>query len=254
MSKKQHQKNFSNLLIWIMVGLLGILLLAVTLLRILSLTGMQSAADIPSEATSETARSATQPIRIQVPGEVSIDLGRGLRITDVGSYTGVYMEDGSDDIVSDILMIVVKNESDEALQYAGITLTTGERTAEFAVSTLPAGESALLLEQSRQQYAAEEDYAAQAHEVVFFDAPLSLCEDQVELEALEGAINVTNVSGQDIEGDVVVYYKNRSADLYYGGITYRARIQGGLAAGEIKQIMTDHFSAAGCEVLFVTCG
>jgi len=49
-------------------------------------------------------------------------------------------------------------------------------------------------------------------------------------------------------------YKNAAADLYYGGITYRVRIEGGIKAGEIKQLMAGHFSETGSKIMFVTVG
>ena len=78
--------------------------------------------------------------------------------------------------------------------------------------------------------------------------------DQLKLQILDGAVNVTNISGKDIAGDIVIYYKNSAADLYYGGITYRVRIEGGLKAGEIRQIMASHFSDTGSKIMFVTIG
>lgn len=249
MSNKKFKKS-AGWLVWLVVLVVGLLLAA--LAAAVFFGSRRQAADVPSQPYEAVT---TEPVQIQIPEDVNINLGYGLEITDAGSYTGIYMEDGTDDTVSGTAMIVVTNTSDQALQYAGITVSAGERTLEFSVSTLPAGESVLLLEAGRQEYVQGETFAsAVAHEVVFFDEPLSLCEDQLEISALDGAMNVTNISGQDITGDITIYYKNASADLYYGGITYRARIEGGLAAGEIKQIMTEHFSASGSEVVFVTAG
>jgi len=50
----------------------------------------------------------------------------------------------------------------------------------------------------------------------------------------------------------VVYYKNAAQDIYYGGITYRITIEGGLKAGEIRQTMTKHASDTGSKIMFVT--
>ena len=80
-----------------------------------------------------------------------------------------------------------------------------------------------------------------------------MCEDQLKIQGYQGAINVTNISGQDITGDIIIYYKNSSADMYYGGITYRARIEGGLKAGELRQIVPEHFNADASTILFITC-
>ena len=52
----------------------------------------------------------------------------------------------------------------------------------------------------------------------------------------------------------MVYYKNSAEDVFYGGITYRARIEGGLQKGEIRQIMAGHCSKNGSTIMFVTCG
>ena len=71
---------------------------------------------------------------------------------------------------------------------------------------------------------------------------------------MDGAVNVTNISGEDIEGNIVVYYKNAAKDLYYGGITYRITIEGGLKADEIRQVMTNHASDTGSRIMFVTIG
>ena len=65
-------------------------------------------------------------------------------------------------------------------------------------------------------------------------------------------MNITNISGNDITGDVVIYYKNASSDMLYGGITYRVTVTGGLKAGEIKQLTGSHFSASGSRIMFVT--
>ncbi len=207
----------------------------------------------PEEPTSDT--DPTEDIQINVDPETEFDLGRGLMITDVGSYTGVYMEDGSDEIVSRVLMAVVTNTSEQDLEYAEITLNGGDKEAKFTVSTLPAGASAVLLEKNRMAFPGEDVFTgAQTQLVSFFDVPMSLHEDMLKLQGLDGALNITNISDSDITGDIVIYYKNSSADMYYGGITYRVRLEGGLKAGEIRQIMSDHYSASGSEVLFVTIG
>ena len=187
--------------------------------------------------------------------KVSVNLGYGLFITDVGKYTGIYMEDGTNETVSGVLMIVVTNNGQEAIQYAKINLPVNDETAVFTLSTLPAGQSVVLLEQSRMQWSVGENYTgATLENLAVFSQPLSLCEDQLKLQILDGAVNVTNISGKDIAGDIVIYYKNSAADLYYGGITYRVRIEGGLKAGEIRQIMASHFSDTGSKIMFVTIG
>lgn len=211
--------------------------------------------DTPKQENNETTPSAPDKTASGQLEDVNINLGSGMKITDIGSYTGLYMEDGSDEIVSDVLMVVVTNTGNKAIQYADIKLSVGEEEAKFELSTLPAGKTIVLLEQNRMVFDNSAEYtSAIAENVALFSDSLSLKEDQVKLQILDGAINVTNVANKDIAGDIVIYYKNSASDLYYGGITYRTRIEGGLSQGEIRQVMGNHLSKTGTEIMFVTIG
>lgn len=216
-----------------------------------------AATEAVSSEPVETVPQMTVPAptieEIQDVEPVSTDTG--LTIRNIGAYTGAFVEDGTNEIVSGVLMLVVDNNSEEAVQYAEITLPTEAGDAKFSLSTLPAGEAVVLLEQNRMQYTGNEDAAtAVSSSVAYFQTPMSLHEDKLEFQILDGAINVTNISGADITDDVVIYYKNAATDLYYGGITYRIRIAGGLKAGEIKQMIASHFSDSGSKIMFVTVG
>lgn len=197
----------------------------------------------------------TSPVQIEQVDDASMDLGNGLVITDIGKYTGIFMEDGSDELVTGVLMIVVQNRSDSDLQYAQIQLVTESNTANFSLTTVPAGASIVVLEQNRLEYSKDFTEAdAFSNNVAWFREDMTLCEDLLKIQTLKDALNISNISGKDITGDIIIYYKNSSADMLYGGITYRVRITGGLKADEIRQIMADHFSENGSSIMFVTCG
>lgn len=184
-----------------------------------------------------------------------MDLSHGISITNLGSYTGLYMEDGTDEIVSGIMMIQVTNTGDENIEYAEITLGLGEERAHFQLSTLPVGATVILLETNRMPYdATAEITEAVAENVAVFQKELSVCADQIQLQVLEGMVNVKNISGEDIKGDIMIYYKNYTSGIYYGGITYMIRISGGLKANEIRQSVAAHISPSTSSVMFVTCG
>ena len=217
----------------------------------------------PEEDPQSTASQATDPTdtpaanQPQAPTEETVESGirleHGLSVTHMGGYTGVYVEDGSNEIVSGVLMLRVTNNGERDIQYAELSMMAGENVAQFKLTTLPVGKTVVLLEQNGLHW---EDGATYEKPVVsnvaFFQYPLSLQDNVLQLQVLEGGLNVTNISGQDITGDVVIYYKNATQGIYYGGITYRVRLQGGIKAGEIKQIMADHFSATGSEIVFIT--
>ena len=254
--KKKSNKGFVTVLV--IVVLLLAALLAVMLM------GLQDTESAPAETGEQIAVTETngQESAAEVPAETpeptelqNINLGYGLRVTDMGSYTGMYMEDGTDEILSGIMMLVVENTGEQDIQYAEITMDLGEQEAQFSLTTLPVGESVVLLEKNRMVWDDSRDYKAVApmiQNVAYFQEPISTMEDKLKIGIVDGAINVTNISGEDIPGTIAVYYKNAAADIYYGGITYRIQIQGGLKADEIRQVMTNHASDTGSKIMFVT--
>ena len=221
-------------------------------------TAVTEPADTTAPAEQET-QEPTVPAE-SVPPETEkpaaqfpMVLQDGLQINSVNKYAGVYMEDGSDDIVTGILMIELENTSDQDLHLAQIRLYYADVTAEFQVTNLPAHAKVVLLEINRMAYIAEMPESAEAVNVAFVEA-FSMYEDKLEITALSGVINVRNISGEDIDQDIYIYYKNTAGDLYYGGITYRVRIEGGLKKDEIRQLMASHFDDKTCQLLMVTIG
>lgn len=236
-----NQKKKGNKGLWLALGAAAVVVLAVVLVLVLR----------GGDDKQPDDESGKNPV---INGEVSINVGSGLRIVDIGAYTGMYMEDGSNEVVSGVLMCIVTNEGDRAVEYAQLQLHDGEKDIPFTLTALLPGRSVVLLAQDKTAYDKDAAYTAtMAESVAFFANEPSLQADRLQIQGLEGGMNITNISKEDITGDVVIYYKNVAADgLLYGGITYRTRISGGIKAGELKQGMTQHFSVKGSEVLFVT--
>ena len=179
-------------------------------------------------------------------------LGEGIELQALSGYQGPYVEDGTDDIVSDVLAITVRNDGDKTVQYAHIILTQGETAYEFDVTTLPVGASAQLLELSRQPMPDNTDgMTAQVTACAVFDTEPTMCEDVFQIETQDTAITITNNSGSDITGQIYVYYKIAYGDLYMGGITYRVGTAG-LKAGESTTCYAGHFSTDYSKLMFAT--
>ena len=179
-------------------------------------------------------------------------LGEGIELQALSGYQGPYVEDGTDDIVSDVLAITVRNDGDKTVQYAHIILTQGETAYEFDVTTLPVGASAQLLELSRQPMPDSTDgMTAQVTACAVFDTEPTMCEDVSQIETQDTAITITNNSGSDITSQIYVYYKIAYGDLYMGGITYRVGAAG-LKAGESTTCYAGHFSTDYSKLMFVT--
>lgn len=249
MSKKNQPRRFGGLLILLILA--GIA--AALLCRPQGEQPIQTPA-VRTEPTEtepvQTVPTQTEPAGAETQPAISLDYG--LQITDHGSYTGVYMEDGSNEIVSDVMMLVVQNNGEADIQLAELTALCGGETYRFKLTNLAVGKRAVLLDLDRKRAEGGTPEAVELDSVARFQEPMELHEDAIEIGGLEGMLNVKNISDTDISGDIHIYYKYAAQDIYYGGITFRVRIQGGLKAGELRQIPAGHFDPKGCEIIQVT--
>ncbi len=205
-----------------------------------------STGDVTPTQEPETQPEATEPQPIILPDD--------LVIHHISGYAGIYMEDGSDEVVSDVMMIVLENTSDDDLQLARISIAYPEYTAEFEVTNIPSGEKVVALEKNRRPATREEYLSVQVKNVVFYSKAMVLQENRIRITGSNGSLEVENISGEDITGDIFIYYKNSAPDLLYGGITYRVSVKGGLAAGEKTNIIAGHYTVNGSRLLLVDCG
>lgn len=215
--------------------------------------------ETPASTLAQTSTAATEEQtsapEATEPAEVTgIELTDGLLIHYLSSYAGIYMEDGSMDVVSDVMMLVLENTSSEDLQLAKISIEYSDFTAEFEVTNLPAGEKVVALEKNRHPKPAENYRTITVRNVVFFPETMGLQEQRIRITGTDGSLEVENISGRNIEGDIRIYYKHSASDLLYGGITYRVSIKGGLAAGEKTRVIAGHYTVSGCRILQVDCG
>lgn len=237
---------------------LGLILLlaavaAIVVAAILLLSGRE---ETPVAIMStEPVESAQPEVQEEESLELGLALANGLILEKVGSYTGAYVEDGTSEVISGVMMAMVTNFGEQDVQYAEITLTYGEgddaETRHFSVSDLPAGATAVLLEKNREQPIQGRPDAAAAENVAVYMTPMSLNEDVIEVTGLDGILNIRNISEEDITGEIRVHYKYKIDDVFYGGIAFRVTLEGGLEQGEIRQLMAGHYDPENCEILFV---
>lgn len=248
-------KNRSKGVVILVLSLLLVLMVwfAVQLEELLIPVIPQHPESVPTETAAGTADTEmeTEPQETEVP---YIDLSDGLRIEMIGGYTGIYMEDGSNQTVSDVMMILLSNQSGKDLQIARIYFTYTDFTAEFEVTNLPAGERVVVLEKNRKSETAENYLSVEVQNVAFFPEAMDLAEDRISIAAMNGMLEITNITEEDILGPVFIYYKNCATDLLYGGITYRVTISEGLKAGETRTVIAGHFTKQNSRLLMVGCG
>lgn len=229
-------------------------LISIMLVLLLALLTGCAAEEEQAEAVEVPADTPTAAVPIEPAAEeqpTEWDAGSGLKVVSVGKYAGYYVEDGSDETVSDVCAITVENTSDKTVQYANLAVIIAGQTYEFDVTTLPAGARAQLLELNRKA-APETTSGLSAVTVMYgaFDEEPSLNSDVLEITGEDTAITVKNISDKDL-GQIYVYYKVAYDNLYIGGITYRVGISS-LAAGQSVTCYAGHYTVDYASIMFTT--
>ena len=183
---------------------------------------------------------------------VNVEIVNGLSLVSIGSYSGLYIEEGKDREVSNVLAVTVYNGNTYDLQYAEIFVSLGEVFAEFDITCLPAGSSVTVLEKNMRNYVSGTQFGyVTSSNVAFFSEPMPLHSDVIFVTGCNGYINVTNMSDTDINSDVIVYYKQVKDGRYFGGITYTVTVKGGIKARSSVMMAAPHYVQDESRVMFV---
>ena len=171
--------------------------------------------------------------------QIGVTVDNWLKIISLGERDGV-------------LSVFVRNVSDEDIQYALLSVVTGDGRAEFPISTLTAGASATL--RCNNGYIFDEEAIYHSWKVTdkaVFKEDLSCYPDVFKIDGTDGFISIKNISNKNIEGRIYIYYKNITDGVYDDGVTYRAYVDG-LKKGKTAQISTQHYLKDSSHILFVT--
>ncbi len=168
-------------------------------------------------------------------------------------YDGAFVEDGSFEQKQDVAALKVTNKGEKDIQLLRVYVTTSEKELLFEITTLPAGDTVTVLEKDAQTLGEKEEIEEfRVENRVDFTKDLSLYENTFLLQANNGTINIKNISDNEIGSDIYVYYKKKDANgNYFGGITFRTKVSGGLKADAIAQLPASNFNLNDSEVLFV---
>lgn len=256
--KQVKNRKRDSVVLWIVAALIVLIIAAVVVLCMIQMSRDASEPTQAGSAQTEPTQEM-EPVKFDIPGFTRIDeavvmpLNGPLKVTAVGRYTGAYVEDGTDEEVTDVLALIVENTGDSWVEYAELTMDCGGQTARFVLSVLPSGSSALLMETSRMTYAPGTDYSVKGEaKVAELSTGVMDFSGEFVLYPNDGVINVENVSGEDHSETVSVCYKNHRYGLYIGGICYRARFENGIAAGEIAQSIQTHYTNEDSVILFMS--
>lgn len=177
----------------------------------------------------------------------------GIYITDISPYSGVFVEDGSEDITENIISVTLINESEKSYQLFDFSLTIGGEDYNFSVKTLLSGSAVTVLEKDKKLMPKSTDeIVSLVTDLIYFENEPSVYSDVFEISGAESIINVKNISAQDAE-NVTVYFKGVSDENFFGGITYRVEV-GTVPAGQIVQSVALKYSPEKTKAVFVTYG
>lgn len=229
-----------------MIALLALLTVAVLLL----MTGCASRGSNAQGGDEDTVPSDS------ASGEwtefTTVPLGSGINVVAISRYAGFYVEDGSDEIVSDIPVITVENTGSDAVQFMNFTLTAASGTEyEFELTTLLPGEKMTVLEKNRAVMEAGTAIAsASVNAYAVFNEIPSLHTEIFDLTCSDNKLIVKNISDKTVSAGKI-FYKNMSGDLLVGGITYMNSFSD-LAPGEEIALAPAHFMDGKSRIIFVT--
>lgn len=162
-----------------------------------------------------------------------------LVIEKMASYTGLYVEDGTNNQCTDVAMLLVHNNSQQPLEYTQITIEFPSETLEFYLSALPAGQRVVVQERSAKAVPASG--AKEAKVMLVQQAEMSVSPEISVRDNGDNSITVENLTGKEIQTVRVFYkYYMEEENLYVGGIAFTAKI-GRLPAGGKMVIRPSHY-------------
>lgn len=182
--------------------------------------------------------------------ESQILLEHDIRICELSPYTGSYVEDGSDEYVENILMMVLENEGEDNIQFGNIIIND---QYVFEFTTLLPGDKVMVLEKNRSIYAEDiKIESAVLKQAALFSEVPSLHEELLEITTENGMLCISNISGTEFSGGKL-FYKNVVNEHFLGGITYFSTIPK-LQSNQSVKLSADHYEEDRSRLLFVTYG
>lgn len=281
-----HWNKLGKKKVWVVAGAIVLVVVVVTAVALGMRNNRPDTADAPDQTQTPTATQSSAPTASQSPdaapsqsggssagsngefvwqdpsdqggqgGEVQgisfpYDIGdTGLTLKKLGSYDGIYIEDGSDTQVSNVCVILLENTRDTVAEYAKVSLVLEGRTLTFEASAIPPKATVVVQESQKAAWSEGTCYSCTA-DVARLDA-FQLSQDQVKVEDNgDGSLTVTNLTDQEIPA-VRLFYKfyMPEEDVYVGGIAYTAKITG-LAGNASVTVTPSHYVSGSAKVLMV---
>jgi len=178
--------------------------------------------------------------QIPVPYEkaqLGVTVDSWLKIVEIDEYYGR-------------LAVVAENVSEDNVEYAVLTVKTKSETLSFNVSAVLSGAKVVLLCNEDVKSDPNEVYTSwQIKDKILYRNPPVMNDDKFELNVLDGSVSIKNISGKDIESDIVIYYKDKKGELLNGSVTYKFRVDA-LAEGSQTYVKAPELNENNCRIIF----
>ena len=205
--------------------------------------------DLVNDALDENDEEVTNVGGINLPYSLSY---KNMEIISIGKYSGKFIEDGSDTNKDNVLAIIVKNTSEEVIDYGEINMRIRGKNniIKFELTNLKPGACTLVMESSGNIEFNSDDKYIYLNSKSNMVSELSKMDSQINITTEDKKITVKNLSEESLD-TLYVYYKTISpGNCYLGGITYRAKFEN-LEVGKSVSVNTLHFYNANSEILKV---
>lgn len=166
--------------------------------------------------------------------------GTGLILNDIARYSGQFIENGTDEYVSDIFAILLSNGSGTDIEYATLSFTASDgRPLTFTLSNLPKDGSIIVLEANKTPYSPIQSLSLDSQQIVNMPT-MSTMSDSLYISSSDNKIALSNTTTENLD-NICVYYKYLyDSKTLLGGITYQCRI-GSIATGSGVSASPSHY-------------
>lgn len=201
-------------------------------------TGEPSAGNQKPQAGGNS-QDTPEPTEEIASGDLSCD--------QFGIFSGQFLEDGRDELVENVAVVLVTNRTDRFLDFATLTFDIDGQTATFILSGLPAGRSAWVMEATRMT-ATNSSVFTYLNCVDAFRDDVTASTDKVTITSDGNMLTAVNNTSETLEG-VFIYYRTLHTDgNFLGGITYRVDF-GTLEPGTPVETLAGHFNKDTTEIV-----
>lgn len=207
----------------------------------------------PEELPPVFTVPVTPGIDENAPAEVRFPCtipGYDLVIERIAPYSGQYLEDGSNAEISQVAMLLIRNDGSYPVEFAEIAVTYGETQLLFDVAALPAGER--LVVQEKNAAPIPEGVPNGCSVLVSRRAAMDMSSSEVSVvDNGDNSLTVRNLTDQTIP-TVRVFYKyfDQQSGVFVGGIAYTAGITR-LAGDSSITVYPSHFNSQSSRIVMV---